>query len=122
MMPICTVETFQLGRYTVRRQPRPDNPYWPCYVVMLRDKIIGHSFSIPDIGCCDWLKRNYDEGRTIYADRSAPLYSESIYRRGKSGRRGTFTINRRGRPTKEEQRRREAELLAIIENPEAETA
>ena len=121
MLPISEVQTWRDGPYTIRQQPRNDNPYWPCFLVFKDDVLIGKSFSRPDLGCCQWLEQQ-EEGRTVYAYNSAPLYEESIYRRGKSGRRGTFQINRRGRPTKAEQARREAMLLATIENPEEETA
>jgi hypothetical protein len=118
VMPISDVQTWREGPYTVRQQPRNDNPYWPCYLVFLDDVLMGKSFSRPDLGCCDWIRRQYEEGRTVYADSSAPLYQESIYRRGKSGKHGTFSIKRRGRPTNAERARREAMLLSSMTEEE----
>lgn len=115
MIPIAETRIWKIGKFTVRQQPRQDNSYWPCYWVFVDDVVIGKSFSMPDLGCCEWLERQ-EIDRTIYAYSSAPLYDVSKYKRGASNPRA-FSIHRhkRGRPTKEEQRRREAELIALAE-------
>lgn len=56
-MIVCETRTFTLGKFTVRQSPRFDNPAWAVYTVYLGDKVIGKSFSIPDLGCCEYLER-----------------------------------------------------------------
>lgn len=60
-MVIAETATFEVGRYLVVQRPRPDNPAWPVYIVFLKDKLVGKSFSRPDIGCCDWLNRQKND-------------------------------------------------------------
>lgn len=64
--------TTILGRFTVRPAIRTDNPAFPVYLVFLGDVLIGKSFSIPDIGCCEWLELQQRE-QTMYAYSSAKL-------------------------------------------------
>lgn len=60
--------SFALGRYTVWQRPRPDNPAWAVFVVYVGTKLIGKSFSRPDLECCRWLERS----NGCYAEQSAP--------------------------------------------------
>ena len=57
---IADTVSFELGRYTVWQRPRFDSPAWAVYLVYLGDRLIGKSFSRPDIGQCQRLER---EGR-----------------------------------------------------------
>jgi hypothetical protein len=89
MIPIAETLVFKIGKYTVRRQARPDNPAWPCYWVFIDgDVVIGKSFSVPDLSCCEWLERQ-ERDRTIYAYTSAPARDVSGARRGRA-----FSIHR----------------------------
>lgn len=63
---------IRLGKFTVHVRLRFDNPAWPLYVVYVGERLIGKSFSIPDLGCCQWLERQ-NPARTIYATTSARL-------------------------------------------------
>jgi hypothetical protein len=59
---VIIVETrlWDCGPYQVQQRPRPDNPGWAVYIVLRRGKLIGKSFSIPDLGCCRWLQAHQD--------------------------------------------------------------
>jgi hypothetical protein len=74
-MPIAETRCWMIGPYSVQQRPRPDNPAWAVYIVFRGDKLIGKSFSIPDIGCCRWLQAHQngqyalpapERGRTEY--------------------------------------------------------
>lgn len=54
-MNIVESRTFELGRFTVRQKPRFDSPGWAQYLVYLGEVLIGKSFSMPDLSCCEWL-------------------------------------------------------------------
>lgn len=71
-MNIAETRTFQVGPYTVRQQPRFDSPSWAQYLVFLGDVLVGKSFSMPDLGCCEWLERQKRD-ESIYAYSSAKL-------------------------------------------------
>jgi hypothetical protein len=88
---------IRLGKYTVIARTRFDNPFWSQYVVYIGEIIIGKSFSMPDLGCCAWLERQYEAGRTVYAATSAPLQRFSM-----------GAPIKRGRPTNAERARRAA--------------
>lgn len=77
-MIVCETRTFTLGPYTVRQSPRFDNPAWPVYTILKNDKIIGKSFSIPDLGCCRWLEIN----NGVYARRDETYQPEPLRLRG----------------------------------------
>jgi hypothetical protein len=70
-MIIAEVRSFQVGRYTVWQKPRLDNPAFAQYLVYLGKKLLGASFSVPDVECCRWVERNGSSPK--YADQSAPL-------------------------------------------------
>ena len=72
MMPIAETRTFQIGAYTVHQRPRPDNAFWPCYIVTRKGKIVGRSFSMPDLDCCKWLDL-HRSGTYATPEESAPL-------------------------------------------------
>lgn len=101
-MQIVEVRSWEIGKFTVRQRPRFDNPSWGQYLVFIGEKLIGKSFSMPDLGACEWLERQ-EAGRTIYAYNSAPLPDTSMYRRGVSKPRMPITLKiktgKRGRPS-----------------------
>ena len=57
---IAAAKRWVLGRFIIQERPRPDSPGWPVYIVFLREHEIGRSFSIPDLGCCEWLLSHQD--------------------------------------------------------------
>lgn len=61
---------IRLGRYLVRIGLRRDNPAFPVYLIYRGDKLIGRSFSMPDLGCCEYLERQ-ELDRISYARESA---------------------------------------------------
>jgi hypothetical protein len=75
MIPIADTREFQIGCFTVQQRPRPDNPAVPAYVVFIGERLIGKSFSLPNIDCCESLLRQTPCARHIYAyaHESAPL-------------------------------------------------
>lgn len=91
MLIIAEQKVFRIGRYTVRQQIRPDNPYWPQYVIFLGDDLVGKQFSMPNESDCDWLRRT----NGVYALVSAPTTKFSVSRR-------------RGRPSNVERASRQA--------------
>lgn len=90
---IAETKIWELGVYTVREQPRPDNPFWPVYIVMLKASIIGRMFSRPALSDCEWLKHQGG----AYA---APQES--------AGPPRNFVVNRHGRPRRTLTQRRKA--------------
>lgn len=50
-------EAIQLGPYTVRAAIRIDNPAFPVYLIYHNENLVGKSFSLPDLSCCEWLER-----------------------------------------------------------------
>lgn len=69
-MMIAQVRIYAVGRFTVREQPRPDNPYWPVYIVILNDRIVGKGFSKPNESDCQWMLANTRDGDLVYANPS----------------------------------------------------
>jgi hypothetical protein len=67
-MIIAETLTFTVGRYRIQQRPRPDNPAWPVYIVFVGQKLIGKSFSMPNLDCCRWLEHWGDH----YANESSP--------------------------------------------------
>ena len=49
--------TWRIGPYTVKQAVRPDNPAFPQYLILRDGQLIGKSFSVPDLGCCQSLER-----------------------------------------------------------------
>lgn len=74
---IAETLTFDLGHFTVWQRPRFDNPAWPVYIVYLRDRLVGKSFSRPDLSCCEWLAKQKTL-EPVYADTSAPLWKAEL--------------------------------------------
>ena len=85
------MSTLTFGRFTVRIGLRPDNPAFPVYLVFVKGKLIGRSFSIPDSSACEWLERQNALDRVTYAETSAPPKTAPL--------RGV-ALPRRGRPKK----------------------
>ena len=69
---------IRLGRFTVVTRLRFDNPAFAQYLVFIGDKLIGKSFSMPDEGTCRWLECQEIAGRTVYAEKSAPLQRHTM--------------------------------------------
>lgn len=101
-MNIVESRTFEIGRFTVRQRPRLDSPGWGQYLIYLGDVLIGKSFSMPDLDCCEWLYLQ-QSGQTMYA------YSSVQRRHVSEGKRGR---PRGGRPTKAQTDYTLAEALA----------
>lgn len=59
MHPIAETRTYQIGKFTIREQPRYDNPAWPKYLIFLGDKLIGSQFSRPGVSDCEWQARGH---------------------------------------------------------------
>lgn len=66
---IAETFSFEIGHYVVWQKPRFDNPAWPQYVIFRGEKLIGKSFSMPDLDCCRWLERQRGE-KLVYATSS----------------------------------------------------
>lgn len=98
-MIIAETKTWRIGRYTVRQQPRFDNPAWAQYLVFATDKLIGKSFSCPDLALCDYLD---------YQQRDKPACTRA--KAPALPLRGVAAF-RKGRPTNAERERRAALLL-----------
>lgn len=65
--PTCS---FSVGTYTVWQRPRMDNPAFAQYLVFLGEKLIGKTFSVPDVDACRWLQQHPDGH---YAKDSKPM-------------------------------------------------
>lgn len=65
-MNIVDTFIFDIGRFTVRQQPRFDSYGWAQYLVFLNGVLIGKSFSWPSESDCEWLERQQAE-QTMYA-------------------------------------------------------
>lgn len=85
------MSTLTFGRFTVRIGLRHDNPAFPVYLVFVKGKLIGKSFSVPDRSACEWLERQNALDRVTYAEASAPPKTHTL--------RGVALL-RRGRPKK----------------------
>lgn len=85
------MSTITFGRFTVRIGLRPDNPAFPVYLVFVKGKLIGKSFSVPDRSACEWLERQNALDRVTYAESSAQPKTQAL--------RGVALL-RRGRPKK----------------------
>ena len=97
-LPSC--ETWQLGEYTVRLTIRLDNAFFPRYVVMRAHRVVGYSFSRPNLDQCADIEQFAKTGR--YAD--APIQSYNYRMRGP-----------KGRPTNAARAKAAAELLTIAD-------
>lgn len=87
-MLIVETSTFAMGRYLVVQRPRPDNPGWAVYLVFLGETLVGKSFSMPDIGCCQWLEHGrYTKVRSAKLRRYTfnPPSPGSTQRTGRNG-------------------------------------
>lgn len=106
-MTVAETKSFQIGPYTVQQRPRFDNPAFAVYIVSRDQKMVGKSFSYPDLGCCEWLERE----RGVYAESSCS--STALYReRVRAAERGRASYRKRaGRPRKGEAERELAEAI-----------
>ena len=109
-------KTFHLERFTVHERTRFDNPAWPVYLVFFAGRLVGKSFSRPDIGCCEWLERQTAE-ELVYAECSAKLSDKGREHtlRGIEKARAFSLTRRRGRPTNAERERQDAWLAVLAE-------
>jgi hypothetical protein len=82
---IAECRTFHIGRFTVWQRPRQDNPFWPVYIVFVGERLVGKSFSLPNLDCCRWLER---WGNRYAEDSAAP--------RRHSANQGEARANERG--------------------------
>lgn len=103
MLPIADTRTYQLSRFTIREQPRRDNPAWPQFLIFLSGKLIATQASRPAESDCEWHLRR--RGEYAKAEESQS-YCKTYGRK--------FKIHRGGRPTNAERERREAMLLTEI--------
>lgn len=71
-MIIAEVRSFTISRYTVWQKPRMDNPAFAQYLIYIGDRLLGKSFSLPDLGCCQWVEHHGSESPQ-YAESSAPI-------------------------------------------------
>lgn len=92
-MTVGDVDT--IGVYTVRCMMRPDNPYWPRYVVFRGERRVGVQFSMPSESDCQWLERR--KGQYARPDESQKDFKKVGY-----------FVRPRGRPSRAEQARRAA--------------
>ena len=97
-LPAC--ETWQLGEYTVRLAIRLDNPFFPRYIVMRDRRVVGYSFSRPNLAQCSDIEQFSKTGR--YAN--APIQSYNYRMRGPTGR-----------PTNVAREKAASELLTIAD-------
>lgn len=65
-MNIIECRTFAIGRFTVQQRPRFDSPGWGQYLVFIGKVLIGKSFSVPNLDCCEWLYLQQRD-QTFYA-------------------------------------------------------
>ena len=83
MSPIAETARWTIGRFIVQARPRQDNPAFCVYLVFLGGRLIGKSFSLPDLGCCLWLQRTGG----CYAESSAePLNYRDRQKKRRPGR------------------------------------
>lgn len=93
-MNIVDTLIFDIGRFTVRQQPRFDSSGWAQYLVFLDGALIGKSFSWPGESDCEWLLVQQRD-QTMYAfsatrlnnDRSG--FKRSLGRRDRGKRSST---------------------------------
>jgi hypothetical protein len=85
---IAESRTFKVGRYTIRQQPRFDNPAFGKYLIFRGDDLIGSTFSVPDAACCEWLEAQLRAERTLAKQHKAEI---SAGRRGKNGTRAGYS-------------------------------
>lgn len=104
-MIIADTCSFTLGKFTVQQRPRPDNPAWPVYIVFRGEKLIGKSFSIPDLGCCEWLERT----NGVYATPEESYQMLPLRLRGAIKERVRRPA---GRPRREDSERELAEAIS----------
>lgn len=98
MLPIADTRTYQLSRFTIREQPRRDNPAWPQFLIFLDGKLIATQGSRPAESDCEWhLARRGEYStstRTVDISAGRPIWNTPV--------------KRRGRPTNAERERRAA--------------
>lgn len=64
---------YQVGAFTVRQQPRFDNPAFAQFLIFLGDVLIGKQFSIPCESDCLWLNScRLKAQNAMYAEPKAP--------------------------------------------------
>lgn len=97
---IAEERSWHLGPYFVRQTVRPDNPYWPCYIVFRGQKLVGKQFSRPNEADCQWLEK---WGGERYAEQAAYTYL---------GWTAEKNLRRPGRPRKADAERDLQEALA----------
>lgn len=76
-MNIVESRSWLLGKFTVHQRPRIDSPSWACYLVFIGERLIGKSFSMPDLECCCYLERQ-ETNRALDAAQATSLKNFSI--------------------------------------------
>lgn len=65
-MDIVETSTWTIGRFTIHKRPRFDNPAWAVFLVYCGEELVGKQASYPSLTDCEWLLR-----QGIYAESSA---------------------------------------------------
>lgn len=91
---MTATNTERFGPYTVVRTVRMDNPRFPQFTVMRRDRIIGRSLSALDRGWCEFIERMNGNGGRYVEDSGKPeKYSYRFEeQRRRAGQRGGRAI------------------------------
>lgn len=73
---MITAETtsFDLGPFKIHQRPRFDNRAFAVYIVLRGTKMIGKSFSRPDLACCEWLERTNGAAYASQSDHAKADY------------------------------------------------
>lgn len=98
MILIAETKVYELGQYTIRKQPLFDNPYWATHVIFHQGEIIGRQLSVPTESDCDWYRAT--KGRYAAPTPWRQAHPELMRN------------SRRGRPRKEDARRMLEEAIA----------
>lgn len=107
-MIIAPTRSFTLGKFTVHQRPRPDNPAFAQYSVYIGERFVGNSFSIPDLGCCEWLENS--DG--VYAKEEQTYQLPPLRLRGAVSR--AWKKERQRRPGRQRKADAERELEEAI--------
>ena len=84
---IAEQKTWKCGPYTVRQAVRLDNPAFPRYVVLRRQKIVGCSFSVPDRSQCEFIERFHKQGEVYVTASPIKKYHYRLPKQLRAGQR-----------------------------------
>ena len=90
---IADTVSFELGCYTIWQRPRFDNPAWSVFMIYLGDKLIGKSFSRPDLDGCQRIER---EGKTKQEASSIAPLSWATDKKRACAKKGRAAAAKRG--------------------------